>query len=135
MTPESRRERSADEIIAAMRERFPEPPAGLEKVLFERVRPGPPVGKAVAVQVRGNDFGRIRKAAAEIEAYLKRLPGVRDVALEGNVASARVPDREGIPDLLGALVAAGGRIYRLSPQEPTLEDVYFALHGEEEVGL
>jgi len=37
-------------------------------------------------------------------------------------------DREAIPDLIAALAAAGVRIYRVSPQEPSLEDVYFALH-------
>jgi ABC-2 type transport system ATP-binding protein len=41
-------------------------------------------------------------------------------------------EREDIPDLVSALVAAGVRIYRVAPQEPSLEDVYFALHGEEE---
>ncbi len=32
---------------------------------------------------------------------------------------------------LAALAAAGVRIYRVSPEEPSLEDVYFALQGEE----
>jgi ABC-2 type transport system ATP-binding protein len=36
-----------------------------------------------------------------------------------------------IPDLLADLVQAGARVYRLNPQEPTLADVYFALHEEE----
>jgi ABC-2 type transport system ATP-binding protein len=36
-----------------------------------------------------------------------------------------------IPDLLAGLVQAGARVYRLNPQEPTLADVYFALHEEE----
>jgi ABC-2 type transport system ATP-binding protein len=40
--------------------------------------------------------------------------------------------REAIPGLVAALVAAGVRIYQVAPQEPSLEDVYFALHGEEE---
>ncbi len=35
-----------------------------------------------------------------------------------------------IPDLVSLLVSAGVRIYGVTPQEPTLEDVYFALHGE-----
>jgi ABC-2 type transport system ATP-binding protein len=41
-------------------------------------------------------------------------------------------DREAIPDLVAALAAGGVRIYRITPQEPSLEDIYFALHGEEE---
>jgi ABC-2 type transport system ATP-binding protein len=39
---------------------------------------------------------------------------------------------ESIPDLVDAMVAAGVRIYRVTPQEPSLEDVYFALHGEKD---
>jgi ABC-2 type transport system ATP-binding protein len=42
--------------------------------------------------------------------------------------------REAIPDLVAALVAAGLRIYRVAAQEPSLEDVYFALYGEGEGG-
>jgi len=38
---------------------------------------------------------------------------------------------DAIPDLLADLVRAGARVYRLNPQEPTLADVYFALHEEE----
>jgi ABC-2 type transport system ATP-binding protein len=36
--------------------------------------------------------------------------------------------REQIPVLVKALVAAGVRLYRIDHDEPTLEDVYFALH-------
>jgi ABC-2 type transport system ATP-binding protein len=39
--------------------------------------------------------------------------------------------RDEIPGLVAALVAAGVRIYRVTPEEPSLEDVYFALQGEE----
>ena len=42
-------------------------------------------------------------------------------------------EREVVPDVAAALVGAGVRIYRITPQEPSLEDVYFALHGEERV--
>ena len=40
--------------------------------------------------------------------------------------------RETIPELVAALVGAGLRVYQVTPQEPSLEDVYFALHGEAE---
>jgi ABC-2 type transport system ATP-binding protein len=36
--------------------------------------------------------------------------------------------REQIPDVIATLVAAGVRLYRVDHDEPTLEDVYFALH-------
>lgn len=38
-------------------------------------------------------------------------------------------DREMIPRLVTALASAGVRIYRVAAQEPTLQDVYFALTG------
>lgn len=43
-----------------------------------------------------------------------------------------VTGREAIPDLLTLLVNQGIRVYRLAAKEPSLEDVYFALHGEKE---
>jgi hypothetical protein len=43
-----------------------------------------------------------------------------------------VAGRESIPDLLTLLVNQGVRVYRLAANEPSLEDVYFALHGEKE---
>jgi ABC-2 type transport system ATP-binding protein len=54
----------------------------------------------------------------------------RDVAwdAEAGVLSLWVAQRSAIPGLVTALASAGCQIYRVSPQEPTLEDVYFALH-------
>ncbi|MGC9523218.1 MAG: ABC transporter ATP-binding protein [Anaerolineae bacterium] len=45
-----------------------------------------------------------------------------------HVATIWLPTPKTIPDLVALLVNTGARIYRVSPQEPTLEDVYFALH-------
>jgi hypothetical protein len=41
--------------------------------------------------------------------------------------------RELVPGLVASLVGAGLQVYRVAPQEPSLEDVYFSLHGEKEV--
>jgi ABC-2 type transport system ATP-binding protein len=46
-----------------------------------------------------------------------------------------VTGRDAIPELMKLLVNAGIQVYRLAANEPTLEDVYFALHGEKENGL
>lgn len=40
--------------------------------------------------------------------------------------------REAIPELLALLINHDIRVYRLAADEPSLEDVYFALHGETE---
>lgn len=38
--------------------------------------------------------------------------------------------REQVPEMVTRLVEAGVPLYRLTPNEPTLEDIYFALHEE-----
>jgi ABC-2 type transport system ATP-binding protein len=63
---------------------------------------------------------------------LQRMPGIADQAEENGTVSVVGAEREAIPDLVASLVEAGVRIYRVTPQEPSLEDVYFALHGAEE---
>ena len=68
--------------------------------------------------------------ALAIEA-LQAGPGkVADGQRNGLVAVTGA-EREAIPDMIGRLVNAGVHIYEVIPQEPSLEDVYFALHGEE----
>ncbi len=70
---------------------------------------------------------------AALEVLRARL-GVAEPAQADGTLTVVGADREAIPDLVAALVAAGVRVYRVTPQEPSLEDVYFALHGEEEGG-
>jgi ABC-2 type transport system ATP-binding protein len=62
---------------------------------------------------------------------LEATLGVVEPAPENGTLTVVGADREAIPGLVAALAAAGIRIYRVTPQEPSLEDVYFALHGEE----
>jgi ABC-2 type transport system ATP-binding protein len=62
---------------------------------------------------------------------LRAIPDIGEPAHENGGLALTGIDREAIPGLVVALVAAGVRIYRMAPQEPSLEDVYFALHGEE----
>ncbi len=76
----------------------------------------------------------IEVAPEGLPAALEVLGAVREIA-ESSPESGAIQvvgaDRESIPDLVAALVAAGVRVYRIAPQEPSLEDVYFGLHGEE----
>jgi ABC-2 type transport system ATP-binding protein len=61
---------------------------------------------------------------------LRRAPGISDVTVEDSVVTFKGADRERIPDIVILLARSGSRIYHVTPQEPSLEDVYFALHGE-----
>ncbi len=61
---------------------------------------------------------------------LAQIEGVSEIAHENGVVSFAGGVRERVPDLVAALAGAGVRIYRVTPQEPSLEDIYFAIHGE-----
>lgn len=66
---------------------------------------------------------------------LHSFQDVKDIDLteEPGILSLSLSDREQIPALISHLVGENIPIFRLNPQEPTLEDVYFALHAHEEV--
>ena len=71
---------------------------------------------------------------AAVEA-LQSLPGVQEVTEERpGLLVVKVVCQQVIPEIATAVVGVGGRLFRLSPQELTLEDVYFALHGEKGEG-
>ncbi|MEJ2211233.1 MAG: ABC transporter ATP-binding protein [Anaerolineae bacterium] len=70
---------------------------------------------------------------ARAQELLQALPAVREVSQEANVLAIPGIDRQQVPGLVARLAEAGLSIYRVAPQEPSLEDVYFALQGEEEV--
>lgn len=55
-------------------------------------------------------------------------------SLAEDVIAADGMAREQLPDLVATLAAAGVRLYRMSPAEPTLEDVYFAFYGTADDG-
>jgi ABC-2 type transport system ATP-binding protein len=63
-------------------------------------------------------------------AQLARRDGLRAHAEVGGRIIVSGVERDGIPDLLADLVQAGVRLYRVNPQEPSLAEVYFALHEE-----
>ncbi len=46
---------------------------------FDEVRAGPPIGKPVAVRIKGDEFGPLNRLADEYIAALKQIPGVRDI--------------------------------------------------------
>jgi ABC-2 type transport system ATP-binding protein len=63
---------------------------------------------------------------------LRTVLGAPEPAEEHGIITVASVDREAIPKLVASLVAAGVQVYRVAPQELSLEDVYFALQGEEE---
>ncbi len=87
LTPDEERSRNADEINDELRSRVR---AAQEKgdipenivFRFEVDRNGPPVGKAVNVEIRGEDFQVIKKIAGEYMDYLSGKDGVNDISMD-----------------------------------------------------
>lgn len=78
LTPEDARELKTKPLIAGLRAKIGLP-AGAAKIAYEEVHPGPPVGEALLVRVRGRDPEVNRLIAEEIKAFLGTIPGVTDV--------------------------------------------------------
>jgi ABC-2 type transport system ATP-binding protein len=71
---------------------------------------------------------------AQEELVLRTLQEVPQLVIspvkqEKELLTMTLAGRESIPDLLCVLLQKGVRVYRLSPQEANLEEVYFALNG------
>jgi ABC-2 type transport system ATP-binding protein len=60
---------------------------------------------------------------------LAELPGVLAYQRDGANASATLDDLSRVPDLVAALTAAGVRITRVTPHEPSLEELYLKVRS------
>lgn len=81
LTPPQDRQRSAEQVVEAMRAQLAPltEAAGLSNLSFERMRPGPPVGKPVAIRVAGHDLEQLRAVAGLVATRLAGLNGVSDI--------------------------------------------------------
>lgn len=77
LTSSRSRKRSAKEIMEQVRRQVGEIP-DLD-ISFETMRTGPPVGRAVEVHIRGEQFQVLEKIAEEYKKVLSEIPGVKDI--------------------------------------------------------
>lgn len=70
------------------------------------------------------DVGQVQQSVT----LLQTFADVSELSHEKSMVTISGMKRDAIPDMLSKLVGDGVRVYRVMPQEPTLEDVYFALH-------
>ncbi|TVR18688.1 MAG: ABC transporter ATP-binding protein [Anaerolineaceae bacterium] len=80
------------------------------------------------VQARTVLFHVELSQAAQAEATLQDYAESVSTDDAGGALTAQGLVYDRIPDAVHALAIAGIRVYQVSPQEPTLEDVYFTLH-------
>ncbi len=90
-------------------------------------------------QALAQRYGQAQPLEIEVDAaYAARAVALlqthaAQVARSGAVITVAA-SREQIPALTAALAGAGIPVYRVTPGEPTLEDVYFALHADSAKG-
>lgn len=66
----------------------------------------------------------------------KKVPPALGLALKADgIWEGNISGEEEIPKLVRQLVELGGEIYSVSAQTPSLEEIYFALTGAQEVLL
>jgi ABC-2 type transport system ATP-binding protein len=88
----------------------------------------------LANKIRHSRRLELQVASGDEEAAIRLLteaPGITAHREDGAIVAAGA-GWEAIPGLVTSLASAGVRIYRVAPQEASLEDTYFALHGEQE---
>jgi hypothetical protein len=60
---------------------------------------------------------------------VRHLPGVMTVSRSDGRLRVELDDLARVPDLIASLAAAGARLTRVTPHEPTLEELYFAVRS------
>ncbi|MCK4436435.1 efflux RND transporter permease subunit [bacterium] len=78
LTPPRQRKRDAFEIKEALRERAKNI-EGFENIYFDMPEGGPPVGKAVAVRIRGEEYNVLEEIANQFQDFMKPVEGALDV--------------------------------------------------------
>ncbi|MCF7894972.1 MAG: efflux RND transporter permease subunit, partial [Candidatus Omnitrophica bacterium] len=79
LAPHTERTRSVNEIIDYLRKEM-EGIKGFKDIYFEKEEEGPPVGRPIAVTIRGEKFETLEEISKKIEDYLKKIKGVKDIA-------------------------------------------------------
>ncbi len=89
VTPYNHRQRSVDEIIDSLRPKVKDL-KGFQEIYFEKEEGGPPVGKPIAVEVRGEKYSVLKATADKIFNYLGKMKGVTDIATDYEIGRGEI---------------------------------------------
>ncbi len=78
LTAAEKRDRKSKAVIEDLRQKIGTP-AGVDKITYEELQAGPPVGKAVDVRVRGKEPAIIAGIVEEVKEALGKMDGVTDI--------------------------------------------------------
>ncbi len=106
LTPAEERERDAVDIQEYLRTKSMKHSALFKKIEFATVKSGPPVGKAVSVDIKGDDFDTLEKIAGEMKNFLRTIKGLKDIkdSYEEGKYEYRIHVREHIAAITGISV-------------------------------
>ena len=76
------------------------------------------------------DIDLTEDLARPLVQQLRGLQAVVDLIAEPRHIAVQVREDEVIPEVVAAVVEAGGQIFRVAPREHTLEEIYFELQGD-----
>jgi len=131
LTPFAERERTADEIVEALRQRTDQL-KGVERIFYVIDNGGPPVGRPITMRVVGvNDQQRTR-LADDVEAFLKTVPGAKDLNRDDKAGKEQVEIKFDYAKLarVGISVADVARNVRIAYDGEVVTSVRY---GDEEV--
>lgn len=78
LTAPSKRKRDADQIIRDL-EKKTAGIHGFEFIRFAKVKPGPPIGKEISIEIQGDDFSVLGHIAELYKSELKTIKGIKDI--------------------------------------------------------
>jgi len=80
------------------------------------------------------EFETTQEALPTALKTLQEMPDAHEITTseDQTAISLVLTLRDQVPEMVSRLVAAEVPLYRLTPQEPTLEDIYFALHENDQ---
>ncbi|TGN18439.1 efflux RND transporter permease subunit [Leptospira idonii] len=92
--------------VSPVPERFASLQGKLMNLEFEKLAGGPPVGKPVAIEIKGDDFDTLMKIGGEYKKILNQIPGVVDIGDDFNEGKdeIRVTVDESLASLAGVSV-------------------------------
>ncbi|MCA9408464.1 MAG: efflux RND transporter permease subunit, partial [Candidatus Omnitrophica bacterium] len=83
LTPQQQRKRSPKDITDALRVKL-DKIEGFERLYFFRPKEGPPIGRAISIGIKGEDFNVLQEIADKYYQRLKNYPGVSDAEISFN---------------------------------------------------
>ncbi len=128
------RERSGAEIFQDLRERVQSGVVGAVSMEFSRQAMGPPSGRAVYVQVLGEDIVTLRQISDEMQSFLASINGVFDVtdSFQEGKDEVRVEVDEARAALYGLSVDSIGRTVRTAMDGTVVATVQ---EGDEDIDV